>query len=209
MSALRTLSHSCSLQEMQAFLASCEPRIAIQDFDKVGNKRHVDLYEELNGREIDIYQDQDTGIARRRAKNVKGIIRNPAMDAVLVETSRTYLNGNTIPNFEGELPLEVFSFSETLHYLEKPLDGLLRGMREELKVKTEVLSRKRIQRTGLVTKHIRRSKAYAGMESEVQTYWFVIETVLLSPGIMIPFTRDSGVTINRRWYVNDKPFVAP
>ncbi|KND50885.1 MAG: hypothetical protein AB202_00565 [Parcubacteria bacterium C7867-007] len=201
---------------MQEFLESCEPRIPIKDFNRRGNKRHIDLYRELTGlkgkaREIEIYQHPVTGVARRKAKSAKSIITNDKMKAVLVEVSRTYLNGKTIPNFDiplhvDHVPLNLFSNSETVGLGEHPFSAAIRGLEEELHVSRRKLVFRRIQETHLVTNDIHPSKAYAGVESEVESHWYVINTYQLSPAIMIPTVRDSGVTINRQWYVEGKPF---
>ncbi len=210
---------------MAEFLASCNESVPLDKFDELSNKRLIDLVEENSGREVEIYRDPKTGRAIREAKSVRAIIRNPAEKKQLLEMSRTYLNGKTIPNYPGYpsvIPFEVWSISETQKLNEAPLDCLKRGLDEELKIKAENIFESKVSplrftptdyRAQFIIKNpakglesklwtpddIHKSSAYAGVWSRVVITWFIVSTYQLSEKIPLPTKRDSGVIINREW----------
>jgi hypothetical protein len=168
-------------------------------FDQLSNKRFIDLYSELKGRDISIDIDPKTGWALRNAKTVRAVIRNPEAGAILIEESRTYLNGETIENYKA-VDVERWSFSETIKLHETPFDCLLRGLSEELGFNSSQLKKRKLKSVLNPIPDVHPSKAYKGVLSTAVVYWFTLDTLQLDPNLALPKKRDSGVTLNRGWY---------
>ncbi|MDB5237721.1 MAG: hypothetical protein JWL88_823 [Parcubacteria group bacterium] len=206
MGQIRSLDSSADYREFKEFYLSCEKSIPVRMFNKIGRKPFATFYGEHANKEIRSYQDPYTGVFVVGRHSSKGIVRNPYDKKFILEVSRTYENGETIPNYpnypEG-VTLEMWSTSETVRRGETARETFIRGLTEELGIKYG-----RIQATNFVEPGLgdpefeaplRESSVYPGVWVRTRTTWHSVETHQLSHKFKFSKKRDSGVLLNWEW----------
>lgn len=206
MGTIRTLDPHASFREFTEFYLSCEHSVSVRLFNKVSRKPFSVFYDEFRNKEITLSQHPELGIALRCAKTSRGIIRNRAEKKFIVEVSRTYPNGDTVPNYPNYpdgVTLEMWSISETIRRGDTAFDTLLRGMTEEMDVKPDKITPLEVTKPGYMlprfTPPPHKSSVYEGVWTEVETIWHTVETHKLSSNFKFSDTRDNGVLLNREW----------
>jgi hypothetical protein len=199
---------------MIGFLASCEHDFPKQwqdfavEFDRVARKPLITFYREHLFKEMELYQDPDTGMCIRSAKTSRCVVRNPTQRKLIIEVSRTYPNGDVVPNFSEIIPgeeysIEPFSGSETIRLGETPLETLMRLLTEEMAIVPGRITPANLEMFGRDIPHFEnrhKSSVYPTVQTENETTWFNVVTHQLSSSFKSQNTRDSGVTLNREWF---------
>ncbi|MDB5265873.1 MAG: hypothetical protein JWM39_586 [Parcubacteria group bacterium] len=211
MGTIRTLDPDAGLRDTIQFLASCEHEFPkdwkefAAEFDRHSRKKIITLYREKHFKEIKIYQDSDTGVAVRDAMTSRAIIRNPTQKKFIIEMSRTYEDGETVPNYPGYpdvIPLEMWSISETMQKGEDPLKTLLRGMQDEMGFKPDNIMPRETVRVGITLPafdDFHPSSVYKGVWTRKTTFWHTVQTHQFSSSFKLPRKRDNSVLLNWEW----------
>jgi hypothetical protein len=202
MGKIRTLSSDADYREFREFYLSCEETVPVRVFNKISRKRFPTFFMEHRKKEIEISQDPDTGVFVVDRQTARGFVRNPTQEMYILEESRTYENGETVPNYPEGITLEMWSASETIHRGETALETFIRCLIEEMGVKPGRIKPGNFKIPGREPPafgNFRKSGVYAAVNVRQKVFWFSAETHEFSPSFKFSNKRDNGVRLNRVW----------
>ncbi len=202
MGKIRTLSPHANYREFRDFYLSCKGTVPIRTFNKVSRKRFHIFFDEHVNKEIQVSQDPETGVFVVDRQTARVFVRNPTLEMYILEESRTYENGETVPNYPEGITLEMWSASETIHRGEVALQTVIRCLNEEMGVRYGRIKPRNFKIPGREPPafgDFRKSGVYAGVWTRQSVIWFTAETHEFSPSFKFTNTRDNGVQLNRVW----------
>lgn len=167
--------------------------IDTETFDAISRKTLVQLYEEVQSRDVVLLFNEKTQRVIRCALTVAILIRVPSEGYQLRETGREFRNGTAIHI------LKEWSMSETCKRGEEMLQAASRGIREELGLEVDPLQFMQATKIWQQDFLSYESTAYSGIRSHVMVQRLMLDLPERPWKEMTRVIEDNGTRVHLAW----------